>query len=403
MRPPSLARNVGLLAFSQALFFMANTIVISTSALVGLQIAPRPSLATVPLGLQFLGTMAATMPASLLMQRVGRRPGLMLGGALGVVAGLIGWQAILHGSYFWFCVAGVVYGAYGAFNQYLRFTAADAADASAPSDPAAARARAIAWVMAGGIVAAVAGPELAKLSRDLWAPVLFAGCYVVIALLAAAGVAAIAAIDIPHKYVAGGSGGRPLAVILRQPRLQLAFIAALVGYITMNLLMTATPLAMMACGFAFADTAFVIQWHVLGMFLPSFWTGSLIARFGAERIIALGAALLLLCIAVHVSGIELGQFVAGLFLLGVGWNLMFIGGTSLLTACYRPEEKARVQGLNDLLMFTTVAASATLSGLLHEAWGWALMNLATVPALTVVLTLVLLRRSGAPAPSTGAR
>lgn len=403
MRSPSLARNISLLAFSQALFFMANTVMISVSALVGLQLAPSPSMATVPLGLQFLGTMAATMPASLLMQRVGRRPGLMLGGGLGVVAGVVGWQAILHGSFLWFCVAGVIYGAYGAFNQYLRFTAADAADAAEPADPAAARAKAIAWVMAGGIVAAVAGPELAKLSQDLWAPVLFAGCYVAIAFLAAVGGVAVAAIDIPHRHVTGGGGGRPLAVIIRQPKLQLAFVAALIGYVTMNLLMTATPLAMMACGFDFADSAFVIQWHVLGMFLPSFWTGSLIARLGAERVISAGAALLLACIAVNLSGVELSRFVAGLFLLGVGWNLMFIGGTSLLTACHLPEEKARVQGLNDLLMFTTVAASATLAGLLHEVWGWALMNLAAVPAVVIVLTLILLRGSGAPAPAAGAR
>lgn len=403
MRTPSLARNVGLLATCQALFFMANTIVISTTALVGLQIAPSPALATVPLGLQFLGTMAATMPASLLMQRVGRRPGLMLGSSLGIIAGGLGWLAIMRGSFALFCLAGVVYGAYGAFNQYLRFAAADAADATATADPAAARARAIAWVMAGGIVAAVAGPELAKLSQDLWAPVLFAGCYVVIAILAALGAVAVAAIDIPHTRVIAGSGGRPMAEILRQPKLQLAFVAALIGYVTMNLLMTATPLAMLACGFAFADSAFVIQWHVLGMFLPSFWTGSLIARFGAERIISLGAALLLVCVGVNLSGVELSRFVAGLFLLGVGWNFMFIGGTSLLTACHRPEEKARVQGLNDLLMFTTVGGSATLAGLLHEAWGWAWMNVAAIPAVLVVLTLILLRGSGAPAPAAGAR
>lgn len=403
MRPPSLVRNVSLLAVCQALFFMANTIVIATSGLVGLQIAPTPSLATLPLGLQFLGTMAATMPASLLMQRIGRRPGLMLGAALGIIAGLIGWLAIEWSSFPLFCLTGIVYGAYSAFNQYLRFTAADAADASLPTEPGAARAKAIGWVMAGGVVAAVAGPELAKLSVDLRAPVLFAGCYLAITGLAALGLITVAGIDIPHRPPAAGSVSRPLALLARQPRLQLAVAAALIGYVTMNLLMTATPLAMIACGFAFADSAFVIQWHVLGMFLPSFWTGALIARHGPERVIAAGAVLMLACVAVNLGGLELARFAVGLFLLGVGWNFMFIGGTSLLTLCHLPEEKARVQGLNDLVMFTTVGASATLAGILHEAWGWALMNLAVLPAVLGVLAIVLLRGWRGAAPAVGTR
>jgi MFS family permease len=393
MRAPSLVRNVAVLAACQALFFMCNTIIISASALVGLQLAPTPALATVPLGLQFVGTMAATMPASLLMQRIGRRPGLMLGALLGVLAGLLGWLAVSHASFALFVIAGFLYGNFAAFCQYFRFSAVDAADAARHPDPGAARARAVAWVLAGGVIAAVAGPELAKATRDLMAPFLFAGSYAAVAGLAALTLLALALLELPHAYAPGAtSGGRPLAEIARQPAIVMAFLAALVGYVTMNLLMTATPLAMLDCGFDFADTAFVIQWHVLGMFLPSFWTGGLIARFGAERIIGTGALINLLCIAINLSGLELDRFVASLFLLGLGWNLMFIGGTTLLTASYRPSEKARVQGLNDLLLFSSVALSATAAGALHEALGWRAMNLAALPAVLLVLLLLLTRR-----------
>lgn len=393
MRTPSLARNVGVLAACQALFFMCNTIVISTSGLVGLELAATPALATVPLGLQFIGTMSATLPASLLMQRIGRRPGLMLGALLGVLAGLLGWLAIMRASFLLFALSGVVYGAFSAFCQYYRFTAADAADAARRPDPGAARARAVAWVLAGGVIAAVAGPELAKATRDLMAPVLFAGCWAAVAGLAALALLTLALLDLPHaRLVASAGGGRPLGEILRQPAIVTAFLAALISYVTMNLLMTATPLAMLDCGFDFADTAFVIQWHVLGMFLPSFWTGGLIARLGAERVIGAGALVNLLCIAVTLSGLGLDRFVLGLFLLGLGWNFMFIGGTTLLTASYRPEEKARVQGVNDLLLFTSVALSATASGALHAAIGWRAMNLAAVPAVLLVLLLLWWRR-----------
>jgi MFS family permease len=399
---PSLARNVAVLAGCQALFFMCNTIVISAAALIGLQLAPAPALATVPLGLQFIGTMTATMPASLLMQQVGRRPGLMLGAALGILAGFLGWLAIMRASFLLFAASGVVYGAFSAFCQYYRFSAADAADAADTADPAAARARAVAWVLAGGVIAALLGPELAKATRDVFAPVLFAGCYAAVAALAALTLLLLALLDLPHaRPAAGTGGGRPLLEIVRQPMIVTAFLAALVGYVTMNLLMTATPLAMLDCGFDFADTAFVIQWHVLGMFLPSFWTGSLIARFGAERIIATGALINLVCIAVNMSGLELDRFIAGLFLLGLGWNLMFIGGTTLLTACYHRIEMARVQGLNDLLLFTSVAMSAAAAGALHDLLGWQAMNLAAVPAVLLVLLRLWWRRPGAVAAARG--
>lgn len=394
MSTPTFVKNVGVLTFAQALFFMANTVVISTAPYVGLQYAPAPELATVPLGLQFLGTMSATMPASLLMQRIGRRLGLMLGMALGIAAGLLGAFAILEGSFLLFCTAGVLYGAYAAFAQYFRFSAADAADAAGFPDAVAARGRAIAWVMAGGVVAAVLGPELADRTRELFAPVLFAGSYLAIAGLALLALLALIFLDLP-RYAGSAAGakepGRPLRVIARQPTAIIAFLAALVGYVTMNLLMTATPLAMLACGHGFTETKRVIQWHVLGMFLPSFVTGRLITRFGADRIILTGVGLNLLCVAIAVAGVDVANFAIALFLLGIGWNFMFVGGTTLLTTAHTPAEKAKVQGLNDLVVFTSVSASASLAGLVQSTLGWQTMNLLAVPGLVLVAGLILAR------------
>lgn len=391
-------KNISVLVACQALFFMCNTIVISTAPLVGLQYAPDPSLATVPLGAQFLGTMAATMPASLLMKRVGRRAGLAVGMLVGILAGLLGWHAIEAGSFLLFCLSGVLYGTFSAFGQYLRFTAADAADASFKDDLAARRARAIAIVMAGGVVAAVLGPEIAKATRELFAPVLFSGSYLAVALLAAISVGAIALLDLPAPGVAERTAaGRPIGVILRQPAAMVAVLASLVGYVTMNLLMVATPLAMLACGHEFDDSAFVIQWHVVGMFVPSFFTGRLIARFGVQRIILAGVAINVICVATAFSGLEVAHFAASLFLLGIGWNFLFLGGTSLLTACHTPAEKAKVQGINDLVVFSSVAASASFSGLLHDLVGWHMMNLLALPGLLLVAALVLFQRRAVPA------
>lgn len=376
---------------------MANTIQITTSALVGLQIAPNPALATLPLAAQFLGNMLSTMPASLLMARIGRRLGLMLGSLFGVISGLLATWAVVQANYPLFMAAGLLYGVFGAFSQYFRFTAADAADASDVADKAAARARAIALVMAGGLVAAVLGPELAKATQDLLSPFIFAGCFLMIATVALCCGVALTFLDLPHKpATASDAPARPLLEIVRHPEAITAFAAALVAYVTMNMLMTATPLAMLACGYAFADSAMVIQWHVVGMFAPSFFSGSLIARFGAERIIAVGGVLMLACIGTNLLGIEIINFVIGLLLLGLGWNFMFVGGTTLLTQVHRPSEKAKVQGFNDLCLFTAVAASAAASGALHEWLGWQPMNVAALPLLLAVILLAVIRAARRP-------
>lgn len=396
MRTPSLVRNVAILASCQAFFFIANTILITTSGLVGLAIAPSPALATVPLAAQFLGTMLATFPASLLMGRIGRRAGLLTGGFFGIASGLLGAHAVIQASFGLFIVAGLLYGVFSAFSQYYRFAAADAADQSAAQDKLAARGRAIGFVMAGGLVAGFMGPELAKATQNLVPPFVFAGCYLTIAVVALFATITLAFLDLPMVAAKPtDEPARPLLEIVRQPTALTAFFAALVAYVTMNLLMTMTPLAMLACGFAFADSATVIQWHVVGMFAPSFFTGSLIARFGVDRVIAAGGALMVGCIAINVAGIDLANFLASLFLLGLGWNFMFIGGTTLLTRAHRPSEKAKVQGFNDLCLFTAVTLSAASSGALHEWVSWQPMNLVALPLVLAVIVMALWRGRGA--------
>lgn len=384
-----MRKNVGLLTLCQALFFMANTILISTSALVGLQLAPAPTMATLPLGFQFLAAMAMAMPASLLQRRFGRGRGLAIGTVFGLASGIVGAIALIGGNFLLFMFASVLYGLFSAFCQFYRFAAADAADRATGGDKKA-RARAISWVLAGGLVAAIAGPELAKLSKDWIDQALFAGCFVAISGLAVLSFLALSALDLPAvKEEAAAGKGRPLSVIFQQPDALVALLAAIVAYITMNLLMTATPLAMRHSGHIFESTAFVIQWHVVGMFAPSFFTGSIIGRFGEKRVIVAGIVFLTLSVFINMHGDSLVHFVAALALLGIGWNFAFIGGTSLLTRCYEPAEKAKVQGFNDLALFSCVAVSASSAGALHELLGWQSMNLAAIPALALVLILVL--------------
>ncbi len=401
MSTPALYRNVGVLAAAQVLFFMGNTIMMSTSSLVGLQLAPSPAMATVPLGLQFFGTMVTTFPASLLMRRIGRRGGFLIGTASCAAGGTLAALAVLRASFPLFCLGSFLYGVFAAFAQYYRFAAADAGEQAPLERRSATRARAISWVMAGGVVAAVAGPELARATRELFPPYLFAGSYLAVAALGLVGLVVVSLLRLPRPHLAPGAGhGPPLAAILRRPAVRTAILTAILAYVTMNLLMTATPLAMLACGHAFSDTARVIQAHVLGMFAPSFVTGHLIARFGSPRIILTGALLTTGCVLVALSGVEVTRFALALFLLGVGWNFMFIGATSLLTEHHDAAEKAKVQGFNDLAMFTAVTLSATSSGALHDLLGWSALNLLALPALLVVAMSVLGLARAVPARSS---
>jgi len=391
-RDPTV-RNVVLLAISQGLAMSGSALTITVSALVGYSLAEDKALATLPLALQFAATMVATMPASLLMQRWGRRAGFSLGAGFALVSGLVSAQGIFMASFPLFCLGSALFGVATAHAFYYRFAAADTA-----SD--VFKSRAISLVLAGGLVAAFLGPELAKWSRDLFAPVLFAGGFLCIAGLSLLSLVVLQFISIPRPPAARHrAGGRPLLAIARQPEYVIAVLCAMVGYGAMNLVMTSTPLAVIACEHPFEAAALVIQWHVVAMFAPSFFTGHLIRRFGVLPILTLGGLLVLACVAVNLSGVEVIQFWTALVLLGVGWNFLFVGGTTLLTETYRPEEQAKAQGLNDLLVFAVVALTALSSGMLFDAFGWPAVNLAVVvPVLLVGLGLAwLARRRAAPA------
>lgn len=405
-RDPTV-KNVVLLALSSALSMTGGSLVMTVTALTGAMLAtgrgdltllglalPYAALSTLALTAQFVGTMASTIPASLMMRRTGRRLGFTIGQSIGIAGAALSVHAIFQNDFWLFVAGGFVLGMHNAFWQYYRFAAADTASP-------AFKPKAISFVMAGPVLAAILGPELAKRSIDIFDPILFAGAYAVIGVLCVATIAVLQFIEIPKPPRRSfADTGRPLGIIARQPRFIVAILSAMIGYAMMSLVMTATPLAIVACGFDFNDSAFVIQWHALGMFLPSFFTGILIARFGALSVIKAGVLLNLGCVGFALSGVALAQFWAALVLLGVGWNFMFVGGTALLTETYRPEEKEKVQAMNDFCVFTLVAISSLSAGALHYLLGWAAVNLAIVlPMLLAFAAALWLRFSDKPAPA----
>ncbi|MSO85234.1 MAG: MFS transporter [Rhodospirillales bacterium] len=368
--------NALVLAVCQALAQGGAVLVIVVSALVGHELAENKALATVPFALQFVMTMLSTVPASLLMGRIGRRAGFTIGQTIGIIGACTAATAIYAGDFVLFATGSAILGIHNAFWQYYRFAAADTADEDF-------RPKAISYVMTGGLVAAFLGPEIAKLSRDGIAEAAFAGSYLALAGMCLVNIALLRMVRIPRPTTALFAG-RPLGTIVRNPVFLVAAAAAMIGYASMSLVMTATPLAMHAEHFGFADTAFVIQWHVVGMYAPSFVTGHLIRRYSAPRVILVGTGLMIAAVAVNLSGQTLVHYWLGLGLIGMGWNFMFVGGTTLLTECYRPEERARVQALNDFLVFGTVAASSFTSGALQHGHGWAVVNFGIVMPILIV-------------------
>jgi hypothetical protein len=300
--------------------------------------------------------------------------------------------ATFIGSFALFCCGTTLLGAYQGFALYYRFAAADTATPEF-------RPKAISLVMAGGIAAALFGPETAKWSRTLFEPVLFAGCYLVIVGLCLAACLLVQLVRIPRPATVSFRGGRPMSEIARQPGFVVAAGSAMLAYGVMVLVMTATPLAMLECNLSFAEAAFVIQWHALGMYAPSFVTGHLIAKFGVSRIMAAGALLLAICIAVDVSGVSLAHFWLGLMLLGIGWNFLFVGASTLLTHTYRPEERAKVQAANDFLVFGMVSISSFSSGALLGNFGWLWVNLAVTPLILGAFLIVTAQRRQAAVPA----
>ncbi len=400
-QPTISYREIALLAVAQAMVMTGASLMISTSALVGRNLAPDPAFATIPLGLQFLAMTLTTIPASLFMGRHGRRAGFLVGVSLGLAGTVLAGYAVFAGSFLLFCVGAVLVGSFNATGQFYRFAAAEVASE-------ALRARAIGLVLAGGILAAFMGPNLAAWTRHLAGPD-FAASYLILAGLYGIGLLAILRLRIPMPApVTLRAVGRPLRAISASPVFAIAVLAAAVGYGVMNLLMVATPLSMDGHHHDFDDVAFVIQWHVVAMFLPSFFTGDLIRRFGLRRILITGVLLNLASVGVNFAGHGVGHYWLALVLLGVGWNFLFIGGTTLLTEAYRPEEKAKTQALNDFIVFGTVTLTALGSGALLSIFGWATVNALVVPFLLVVLAaLWWLRprsadRSEAPASSSSA-
>lgn len=381
---PSLRRNVLILSGCQALMLSGSSLMIATSALIGFSLAEDKLWATLPIGCLFLGTLLSTYPASMIMKRIGRRAGFMIGPIFGVAGAVLTLVAIMDQSFALFSAGSFLIGVLNGVGYYYRFAAADISDD-------VYRSRAISWVLVGGVLAAFIGPNLANFNRDLISGYPFAGSYASLIVVYALSIGLASRLDIPKPGAAERAGRqRSLWEIARQPTFLVAVVSAMVAYGVMNLVMTSTPLAMAGCNHSFSDTAVVIQWHVIAMFTPSFFTGHLIAQFGTLRVMAAGAIVLFASVAVALHGISVTHFVVALIFLGLGWNFLFIGATHLVTQSYVPAEKAKTQGLNDLLVFSTVALTALTSGMVHEIAGWEMLNKLVLPAIGVALGAILL-------------
>lgn len=373
----STRRNVALLAACQAMLFSNSSTLASINGLAGMSLATNPALGTLPVTTWVLGGAIATVPASLYMKRAGRTQGLMAGAGTGIVAALICALAIGLHNFWLLCLGTLVFGASNATGQYYRFAAADVS-------PADFKARAISLVLAGGLVGGILGPGLSRYSVGAFAD-RFLGAYLALILFCVVTIALLWFTRIPNPTAEEqASGGRSLKEIASQPKFMVAVLSGAIGYGVMNLLMTATPIAMGMCGHPFGDAAFVVSSHVIAMFAPSLFAGALIKRFGVLNIILVGAALNVACVVVALGGVDVPHFWLSLVLLGVGWNFMYIGGTTLLTETYRPEEKAKAQGANDLCIFAMMVVSSLTSGLLVSRAGWDKVNLLALPLLAIV-------------------
>lgn len=376
------SRNVTLLSAAQALLFTNNVTLIALNGLVGYQLALDKSFATMPVTTQIIGSALFAMPASHLMQRIGRRAGFLVGTLCGFVGGAVASYGVYTHSMGALCFGTFILGIYGAFGQFYRFAAADAATPDF-------KAKAISLVVAGGLVGGIVGPALSKWTRYL-SNTEFLASYISLMVFCVLTALLLSLLRIP-KPVANKSALAPrhLSEIALQPVFIVAVMSSAIGYGVMNLLMTATPLAMGICGYPYNDAANVISAHVIAMFLPSFFTGDLIKKFGVLLIMLAGAVLMFACLGISLSGVSVAHFWFSLVILGLGWNFMFVGGSALVTESYRVEEKAKAQGLHDLLVFCTTATSSFASGLLLKANGWAILNYVAAPFLVIVTVAIL--------------
>lgn len=371
------------LTIAQALAGANAAVVYATGAIVGNTIAPSPALVTLPLSIFVVGMALCTLPVGAVARRWGRRAAFLLGTGTGVVAGLLATVAVLIGSFWTFCASSFLGGAYAAVVLSFRFAAADCV---APEK----RPRALSLVMAGGVFAGVLGPQLVTYTMDLWRPYDFAATYLAQAAAAALSAIVLFGIDFPKVHESAASGGRSLGEIARQPRFLVAVTAGVVSYLLMNFLMTSAPLAMRLCGISQADSNLGLQWHIIAMYAPSFFTGRLITRFGAGRIVLAGMILIGLSAAFGLAGIEIFHFWTTLILLGLGWNFGFVGASAMILETHRPEEKTRVQSFNDFVVFGIVAAGSFSSGGLLTAYGWTTVLAASFGPLALALAVLLL-------------
>ncbi len=374
-----------LLAVCQALFLTNNVTFIAINGLVGLSLAPLGWMATLPVTGYVVGAALSAMPVARLQARVGRKKSFQFGLVVAGLSAALCAFAVSIGSFWLLVAATVLAGFYSANGALYRFAGPELVQP-------AFKERALSWVLAGGVAGAFIGPNLASATRA-WLSVPFAGAYLALVGVAVLGLVVMSFIRFPEHVapVPGASAGRPLAEIARQPTFVVAIIAAALGYGVMNLLMAATPIAMAQCKHPFESAALVLEWHVLGMFVPSFFTGNLIKKFGAVPVMLVGALLNLICVAVALSGVDLMEFLVALFVLGVGWNFLYTGGSTLLTQTYRPEEKNRAQGAMDTCVFWTMALSSFSSGALITTQGWTWLNLGSlVPIALVTAALVWL-------------
>lgn len=371
-------RHLLLLALCQGLFLTNNVTFIAINGLVGLQLAPWGWMATLPVAGYVVGGALSAPLVARMQSRIGRKRSFQAGLLVAAGSAAACALAVTLGSFWMLVTATVVAGFYSANAQLYRFAGPELAA------PGFAE-KALSLVLAGGIVGAFVGPNLASATRSML-PVAFAASYLALIGVAALSLLALSFIRFPaHVAPAkGASTGRPLAEIARQPAFVVAVAAAALGYGVMNLLMAATPLAMQQCGLPFSDAAFVLEWHVLGMFVPSFFTGHLIRRFGSLPIMVAGALLNFACVAVALSGVDLMQFLVALFLLGVGWNFLYTGGSVLLTTTYAPEEKTRAQGAMDTCVFATMAVTSIASGAMVTTQGWTWLNVGSLLPIALV-------------------
>ena len=387
-------RNAMVLAVAQALAGGNNTVIVSTASIVGAVLAPDKGLATLPITCMVIGMWLGTLPVGFLAKRFGRRFALQAGSLFGMLSGVISYSAVMQGN-FWLLLIGTFCGGlYAAAHNSYRFAAADTASE-------AFRPKVVSWVLAGGVFAAVIGPQLVIFTKDLLSPHMFAASY--LGQSACAVLAAIVLVFVkvpPTPAVKRIESARPLLAIVRTPRFIVAVACGVASYAMMNMIMTSAPLAMVGCGHSVTDATLGIQWHVLAMYAPSFVTGSLISRFGVERITGIGLVLIGLTAVVGIAGITVAHFWTLLVLLGLGWNLSFIGATTMVTQCHRPDERNKVQAFNDFLIFGSMALSSFSSGQLLEYVGWTAINEVIFPTIFIagaMLVWLAMRRPAATA------